>query len=163
MPDRLDDDRDESAGHQSDEDAAAHAPGDEDASHQQREYEDDRRDGADRTGAARAQPNGRRSEPGAADEAGVDEPDKQDEKADTGRDRELELHRHGVEDEPAQPGRREKHDDEPVDDDEAHRLGPGERANHGRCKVRVDAEPRGEGERKPRNQAEQNRHDACGK
>ena len=52
-------------------------------------------------------PTGGEASAGRADEAGVDEPDEQDEQADTGGDRELELHRHGVEDEPAQPGRRQ--------------------------------------------------------
>ena len=60
------------------------------------------------------------------------------------------------------PGRRQQHDDEPVDDDEAHRLGPGDRADHRRREEGVDAEARGERERQPRDDAEQDRHDARG-
>ena len=58
-----------------------------------------RGNGADRTEAAGAETDGRRGNARRADEAGVDEPDEQEEQADTRGDRELELHRHRVEDE----------------------------------------------------------------
>ena len=90
-------------------------------------------------------------------------PMNEDERPDACGDRELELHRHGVEDQRAQAGRRQDHDDDAVDDDQAHRLGPGQRAHHGRREERVDAEPRGECEGQPRDEAEQDRHDARGK
>ena len=55
-----------------------------------------------------------------------------------------------------------QHDDQAVDDDKAHRLGPGERADHGRREERVDAQSRGECERQPGDDTEQDRHDARG-
>ena len=132
------------------------------AGHQQRENEDDRRDGADRPDAAGAKANRRRRLPGRADEACVDETDEQDEQSDACGDGELELHRNGIEDEPAQTGCRQDHDDESVDDDKAHRLGPGERADQRRRDERVDAQSRGERERQSRDDAEQNGHHARG-
>ena len=53
-------------------------------------------------------PTGGDGDPGRADEAGIDQPDEQDERADARRDRELQLHRHGVEDQRAQARRRQR-------------------------------------------------------
>ena len=58
VPDRLDDDRDDRAGDETDEDAALHLARDEDAGQQQAEDEDQRRHGGDR--AVDAEADGRR-------------------------------------------------------------------------------------------------------
>ena len=89
-------------------------------------------------------PTGGAASPVGVDEAGVDEADERDEQADADRDRELQLDRDGVEDQAPQAGRGEQHDDEAVDDDEAHRLGPGDLSRPRDREERVDAEARGE-------------------
>src|SRR4051812_8044520 len=62
---------------------------------------------------------------GAPDEAGVHEADDRDEQADAHADRDLELPGHGAEDRLAEPRENEEQDDQPFDDDEAHRVRPG--------------------------------------
>ena len=61
---------------------------------------------------------------GAADEAGVDEADERDEQADADADRGLELRRDGVEHRLPEAGEHEHQDDEALEDDQAHRVGP---------------------------------------
>ena len=134
----------------------------EDSRQQQCEDEYDGRHRADVTDAAYTETDGWRRHPRGSDEAGVDEPDEQDEQPDTGRDRGLQLDRHGIENQPAQAGRRQRDDDEPVDDDQPHRFWPGQRADQSRGDEGVETEPRGECERQPGNDAEQDGHDTRG-
>ena len=99
--------------------------------------------------AVDAEADGRRADAGRGDEAGVDEADEGDEQADADRDGDLQLDRHGVEDEAAQAGRGEQDDDEAVDDHEAHRLRPGDLPDDADREERVDAQAGGERERQP--------------
>jgi len=66
--------------------------------------------------------------------------------------------RDGVKDEFAHAGGGQQHDDQAVDDDEAHRFGPGDLTNNAHGQERVDAQAGSETERQPRDDAEQDGH-----
>ena len=122
LGDGLDDDRQHGRGHDGDEDRAPDLADHEHDDEDQPDDEDERRPAAegavdaelDRDGAGRRAPH----------EAGVDEADEGDEQADADADRDLELLGHGVEDRLPEPGEHEHEDDEALEDDEAHRVGP---------------------------------------
>src|SRR5690606_1851267 len=118
----LDDDGDDRADQDADEQCTAHLAGHQNTGEQQREDEQHGRDGGD--GAVNPEADRRRTEAGGGDEAGVHQSDEGNEHADADRDGDLQLNRHGVEDQAPQVGRRQQNDDEAVDDDEAHGFGP---------------------------------------
>ncbi len=66
-----------------------------------------------------------RADAGTPDEAGVDQADQRDEEADADADRDLELRGHGVEHRLAEAGQHQHQDDHALEDDQAHRVGPG--------------------------------------
>ncbi|MBG9885316.1 hypothetical protein ABE10_01675, partial [Bacillus toyonensis] len=145
VPDRFHDDREHGARDEADEDAAFDSQRDERSGRKQGDDEDQRRDRGDRSADPEA--HGRRVATGGGDEAGVDESDEGDEEPDADGDRQLELHRHGIEDQPPQPRRAQQDDDQTVDHDQTHRLGPRDLADDGEREEGVDPETGGEAER----------------
>ena len=76
-----------------------------------------------------------------ADEAGVDEADEGDEQADADGDGGLELRRDGAEHGLPEAGEHEDRDDEALDDDEAHGVGPGHAGQLGDAERDEGVEP----------------------
>ena len=99
---------------------------------------------------ADAEPDRRRRDAGRPHEAGVDEADEGDEQADADGDRGLELAWHGVEDELAEAGEHQHEDDQALQHDEAHRIGPRHLAGDGVGHEGVEAESGGKREREVR-------------
>ena len=133
---------------------------DQDAGEQQGDHEDERRHGGDR--AADAEADGRRADAVEVTKPASTKPMKAMKRPMPTVIASFSWMRHGVEDHAPQAGRGQQHDDEAVDDHEAHRLGPGHLADDAHREERVDAETGREGERQARHEAEQDRHDAGG-
>ena len=163
VPDRLDDDGQQGARDEPDEDAAAHPPGHQHGGHQQGEDEDDasgrfrwsrcrRSPGPPAATAPRSSPMKpastspmkRMNNPMPAVIASF---------SSIGTASKISLRR---------PVAASSTMMSPLMTTSAHRLGPGELADDGGREERVDAEARGERERQPRDDAEQDRHDAGG-
>jgi hypothetical protein len=79
-------------------------------------------------------------------ETGIDQADQADEYADADRDRRFQRRRDGSEHGRPEAGENEQHDDEALDDDQAHRFWPGHLRRDGDRDQAVDAEPGGDGE-----------------
>ena len=92
--------------------------------------------------ATDAELDGDRTDSGAAYEPGVDEPDEGDEQADADRDGDLELGGYGVEDRLPEAGQDQHQDDQALDHDQPHRVGPRHLARDRERDERVEAEAR---------------------
>ena len=100
----------------------------------------------------------------ASNETGIDQTDHCDEHANADTHCGLDFAGDGVEYRHAEPGKREGHDDNTVEDDEPHGLGPGETfgGNEGDCNKGVDAQAGGNTEGVFGNGAEGDGHNAGG-
>ncbi len=98
--------------------------------------------------------------PRRADEAGVDQADERDEQADAHRDRGLELPRHGVEHGLAEAGQHQHQDDQALEHDQAHRVGPRHLRRDRERDERVEPQACGQRQREVGDDAHQDRQQA---
>jgi hypothetical protein len=152
--DRLDDDRQHRRDGDADEQGALDLADDEHAGEQQADDEHQQRPSDEL--AVDAQRDEAAARP---DDTRVGQADDRQEEADPDRDRRLELGGHRLEDRAAEPGEHQHRDEQALEDDQAHGLGPGHLRGGVDGDDRVDAQPGGQGERIATPDAHEDRHD----